>query len=104
MASDFSESGVGNSDNLPEMDLSYLGGNGYTAVSELMRAMILRTIEDLQSGSELREEAMEYLMSDDDEYILSFISICRYFGFDPAKTRDAIINAKSRIRTRRRAA
>ncbi len=104
MASDFSDSGVGNSDNLPEMDLSYLGGNGYTAVSELMRAMILRTIEDLQSGSELREEALEYLMSDDDEYILSFISICRHFGFDPVKTRDAIINAKSRIRTRRRAA
>ncbi len=104
MAFDFTESSVGSSDKLPEMDLAYLGGNGYSAVSELMRAMILRTIEDLQSGSELREEALEYLMSDDDEYILSFISICRYFGFDPEKTRYAIINAKSRIRTRRRAA
>jgi hypothetical protein len=104
VAFDFTESNVGSSDKLPEMDLAYLGGNGYTAVSELMRAMILRTIEDLQSGSELREEALEYLMSDDDEYILSFISICRYFGFDPEKTRYAILNAKSRIRTRRRAA
>ena len=104
MAFDFTESGVGSSDKLPEMDLAYLGGNGYSAVSELMRAMILRTIEDLQSGSELREEALEYLMSDDDEYILSFISICRYFGFDPEKTRYAILNAKTKIRTRRRAA
>jgi hypothetical protein len=104
VAYDFTESGVSGSDKLPEMDLAHLGGNGYSAVSELMRAMILRTIEDLQSGSELREEAIEYLMSDDDEYVLSFISICRYFGFDPEKTRYAILNAKSRIRTRRRAA
>jgi hypothetical protein len=86
------------------MDLAYLGGKGYTAVSELMRAMILRTIEDLSSGPELRHEALEYLMSDDEEYILSFVSICRYFGFDPVKTRYAIINAKAKIRTRRRAA
>ncbi len=104
MAFDFTESNVGSSDRLPEMDLAYLGGGGYSAVSELMRAMILRTIEDLQSGPELRQEALDYLMADDDEYILSFTSICRYFGFDPEKTRYAIINAKTRIRTRRRAA
>ncbi len=104
MAFDFTESSVGSSDQLPEMDIAYLGGTGYTAVSELMRAMILRTIEDLQSGPELREEALNYLMSDEDEYILSFTSICRYFSFDPEKTRYAILNAKSRIRTRRRAA
>jgi hypothetical protein len=104
VAFNYTESAVGNSDRLPEMDLAYLGGKGYTAVSELMRAMILRTIEDLQSGPELRAEALEYLMSDDEEYILSFNSICRYFGFDPEKTRYAILNAKSRIRTRRRAA
>ncbi|MEY4700199.1 MAG: hypothetical protein RL326_386, partial [Pseudomonadota bacterium] len=54
MAFNYTESAVGNSDRLPEMDLAYLGGKGYTAVSELMRAMILRTIEDLQSGPELR--------------------------------------------------
>jgi len=61
-------------------------------------------IEDLQSGPELRQEALDYLMSDEDEYVLSFMSICRYFGFDPVKTRYAILNAKARIRTRRRAA
>jgi hypothetical protein len=95
---------VSNSDNLPEMDLAYLGGKGYSAVSELMRAMILRTIEDLNAGGELREEALVYLMDEDEEYVFSFNSICRYFGFDPEKTRYAIVNAKSRIRTRRRAA
>ena len=104
VAFDFTESNVGNSDRLPEMDQAYLDGRGYSAVSELMRAMILRTIEDLQSGPELRQEALDYLMTDDEEYVLSFGSICRYFGFDPDKTRYAILNAKSRIRTRRRAA
>lgn len=104
MAFNFTESFVGSSDRLPEMDLAYLDGKGYTAVSELMRAMILRTIEDLQSGPELRQEALDYLMNEDEDYILSFNSICRYFSFDPDKTRYAILNAKSRIRTRRRAA
>ena len=86
------------------MDIAYLDAQGYSALSELMRAMILRTIEDLQSGGELREEAIQYLMTEDEEYVLSFTSICRHFGFDPQKTRDAILNAKSRIKTRRRAA
>jgi hypothetical protein len=95
---------VSSSDRLPEMDIAYLDAQGYSALSELMRAMILRTIEDLQSGGELREEALQYLMTDDEEYVLSFTSICRHFGFNPEKTRDAILNAKSRIRTRRRAA
>jgi hypothetical protein len=104
VAFDFTESNVGDSDRLPEMDIAYLDRNGYSAVSELMRAMILRMIEDLQSGPELRQEALDYLMSDEDEYVLSFMSICRYFGFDPVKTRYAILNAKARIRTRRRAA
>jgi len=98
------ESTVSSSDRLPEMDLAYFGGKGYTAVSELMRAMILRTVEDLNSGPELRQEALEYLMDEDEEYVLSFNSICRYFGFDPEKTRYAILNAKTKIRTRRRAA
>ncbi len=98
------ESTVSSSDRLPEMDLAYLTGKGYTAVSELMRAMILRTIEDLNSGPELREEAIAYLTDEDEEYVLSFNSICRYFGFDPEKTRYAILNAKTKIRTRRRAA
>ncbi len=42
------ESNVSDSNRLPEMDAAYLEGKGYTAVSELMRAMILRTIEDIQ--------------------------------------------------------
>ncbi len=100
----YTEFSVSSSDRLPEMDIAYIDAQGYSGLSELMRAMILRTIEDLQSGGELRNEAIEYLMTEDDEYVLSFTSICRHFGFDPEKTRHAILHAKSRIRTRRRAA
>lgn len=113
MLNAYTEYTVSNSERLPQMDQAYDPGKGYSAISELMRAIILRTIEDIQQGGELRDEALAYLAGDDnddgeeendDEYIFSFASICRYLGLDPAKTRDAILNAKARIKTRRRAA
>ena len=89
---------------LPQMDSAYLLGNGYTALSELMRAMILRTVDDYNSGGELCAEAIAYMEDEDEEYILSFRAICKHMGIDPDKTRYAIMNAKHRISTRRRAA
>ena len=86
------------------MDLAFMGGNGYDPVNELMRAIILRTIEDLNSSGEFYQEALDYLMDDDDDYIFSFKAICKHIGFDPAKTRFAILNADHKISTRRRAA
>ncbi len=91
-------------DGLPQMDLAYMGGNGYDPVNELMRAIILRTIEDLNSTGELYQEALDYLMNDEEEYIFSFKAICKHIGFDPEKTRFAILNADHKISTRRRAA
>lgn len=75
-----------------------------TAESELMRAIILRAIEDYKSTGELHDAAVQYLNDEDEEYVFSFVSICRYLGFDPARTRDGIINADRKISTRRRAA
>lgn len=92
-------------DKLPQMDMSYNGGKGWTALSELMRAIILRTIEDYNSSGELRQEAIAYMCDEEEEdYIFSFIAICRHFGLDPGKTRTAIMHATHRISTRRRAA
>ena len=105
---------------LPQMD-SVLGtGKGYDPIHELMRAMILRAIEDFNSGGELREDALNYFYAEEneasdnenndefegeeDEYVLSFAFICRHLGMDPEKTRHSIINATHRISTRRRAA
>lgn len=105
MSSEFkSESNVSNSDSLPQIDMAYDLGKGYDPVCELMRAIILRTIEDFNSGGELKAEALEYLFDEEEEYIFSFNAICRYLSFDPQKTRDAIIYATRRISTRRRAA
>ena len=89
---------------LPSMDMSYLGGNGYDPVHELMRAIILRAIEDYNSNGEFHYEAVDYFNDDEEDHIFSFQFICRQLGLDPEKTRYAIFNAKHRISTRRRAA
>jgi len=89
---------------LPQMDMSYHGGNGYDPMHELMRAIILRAIDDYNSTGELHDEAIEYLFSEEEEYIFSFRAICKHLGFDPGKTRHMIMNATHRISTRRRAA
>jgi hypothetical protein len=95
---------VSASDKMPQMDAAYDLGSGYVAENELMRAIILRTIEDFKSGGELRDMAIMYMLDPDEEYIFSFRFICRYLGFDPEKTSGAIMNATHRISTRRRAA
>ena len=87
---------------LPRMDDNYAGNHGYQPVSELMRAIILRTIEDFNSGGEFKEEALSYMFDQDEEYVFSFFSICDHFGIDAPKTRSSIINATHRISTRRR--
>ena len=92
------------SESLPQMDPAYLLGNGYDALNELMRAMILRAVEDFNSGGELQEEAIAYMEDADEEYILSFRAICKHLNMDPDKTRYAITHATHRISTRRRAA
>ncbi len=72
------------------------------SVSELMRAMILRTIEDFNSCQRLKVKAIEYMNNEDDDYVLSFRAICKYFGMDPVKTRRAIMYPETKISTRRR--
>lgn len=89
---------------LPQIDMSYDPGKGYNAITELMRAIILRVVEDIKSGGLLREEAVAYMDDPDDDYIFSFLSICNYLGFDPAAVRYQILYSKRRISTRRRAA
>jgi hypothetical protein len=100
MQSDYCSGGNGR---VPQIDLSLRGGGGYNPLSELMRAIILRVIDDYNTRGELRDEAVAYLEDPEEEYIFSFISICRHFSIDPSKTRQRIMSAEQRIRTRRRA-
>ena len=95
---------MSSSESLPQMDAAYLLGTGYDSVNELMRAIILRTIEDYNSGGEFYDEAMAYMSDEEEEYIFSFRAICKHLGMDPDKTRYAVMNATHRISTRRRAA
>jgi hypothetical protein len=97
---DFFESSSGNTA-IVQIDAE-VAHCGCDSVSELMRAMILRTIEDFNSCERLKVKAIEYMYREDDDYVLSFQSICKHFGMDPVKTRRAIMNATSRISTRRR--
>lgn len=99
-----SELTVASSDKLPQMDTSHYFGRGWTGLSELMRAIILRTVDDYNSSGELKVEALEYMEDTEEEYIFSFRAICHHLDLDPDKTREAIINPKHRISTRRRAA
>lgn len=97
---------------MPQNDPAYEVGKSYDPVSELMRAIILRAIEDYNSGGELRKDAIDYMFgktgdkiyyeNEDDQYIFSFPEICKSLGMDPAKTRNAIMNATHKISTRRR--
>lgn len=103
MAVSSSDNNSGGNDRLPQMDLSHDSGRGYDPLNELMRAIILRLIDDYNSGGELQTEALEYLEDEDDEYLFSFRSICLHLGLDPEKTRHLIKFPTHRIRTRRRA-
>jgi hypothetical protein len=94
---------VGN-ERLPQVDEALIGGRGYDPMHELMRAVILRTVDDYNSTGEFHDEAVDYMFSEEEEYIFSFRAICKHLGIDPDKTRHAIMNATHRISTRRRAA
>ena len=92
---------------MPQWDSAYLDNQGYNSLNELMRAIILRTVDDFHSGGEFHQEALDYLNDENEEnedYIFSFKFICKHLGLDPEKTRHAIIYAKHKIGTRRRTA
>lgn len=85
------------------MERGTSSSGSYNPLSELMRAIILRVIDDYATGGELQQEAAEYLESEEEDYIFSFRAICRHFGFNVDLTRQHIISPKEKIRTRRRA-
>ncbi len=97
---------------LSQQDPAYTTDKGYDPVCELMRAIILRTVDDYNAGGDYKKEAIDYMFdktgdkifydNEDDQYIFSFSAICKHLELDPAKTRFAIMNAEHKISTRRR--
>ena len=91
-------------DLIPKIDSSFEPGRPHDPMSELMRSIILRAIDDLRSGGELHVEALKYFNDENGDYVFSFVSICDHFGLDPKLTRKIVLRDSSRISTRRRAA
>ena len=93
----------GEGSRLPQMTGGVTCEATYSPLSELMRAIILRVVDDFNAGHEFRAEAIEYMADEDEDYIFSFLNICAHFSLDPMKTRQNIMYPPHRIATRRRA-
>lgn len=95
---------MGAADRMPQIDGGLIEGRGYNPESELMRAIILRAVEDFRSHGLHFDDAKAFFEDEDEDYLFSFVSICRFLGFNPEKTREQIFHSERRISTRRRAA
>lgn len=93
---------------IPHVDLGHEPNSTVNPLGELMRAMVLRVVDDVRAGGEFREDALAYMdeASDDegDDYVLSFRNVAAYLGVCPQRLRAAILDPNRSISTRRRAA
>lgn len=94
---------------MPHVDLGHESSSVVNPLGELMRAMVLRVVDDVRAGGELRDDALAYMdeAPDDesgDDYVLSFRNVAAYLGVCPQRLRAAIIDPERSISTRRRAA
>jgi len=87
---------------VPSPDAAYEFGPAYVPENELMRAIILRAIEDFQQGGQHMEDAKVFFEDEDEDYVFSFRAICHTLHIDPDKMREKIYNRTKRISTRRR--
>ncbi|MCX7952188.1 MAG: hypothetical protein N2654_00940 [Deltaproteobacteria bacterium] len=78
-------------------------------LAELMRAVILKAIDDLRNGGEYAEDAkmffLEYHLDDPYSHPFSFTSICTYLGLNAEMLRARIFQClenNHRVSTRRR--
>ena len=51
----------------------------------LLRAIILTAMSDLNRQGEAQREATEFFLSEDESYIFSFVSICNHLEIDPKR-------------------
>lgn len=49
---------------------------------KLLTAIILRAVHDYHLTGPSRDQALDYLLSDEDDYIFSFRSVCSYLEVD----------------------
>lgn len=56
-----------------------------TPEKNLLRAILLGALHDLKKTVEEQKRATEFLLSPEDDYVFSFLSICDYLKIDPHK-------------------
>ncbi len=54
-----------------------------TPERNLMRAILKIAMDDLRKSGELHRDARAYVLSNDDDYLYSFISICAHLNVCP---------------------
>jgi hypothetical protein len=57
------------------------------AERKLMRAILRSAIEDLKRSGEPYRQARKYFLSNDEDYLFSFICICNHLGICPVTIR-----------------
>lgn len=53
----------------------------------LMRAILRSVMDDIKKSGEPYREAKKYILSDDDTYVFSFVSVCHHLGLCPRTIR-----------------
>lgn len=61
----------------------HVGHDPATPERNLMRAILKIAMDDLQKSGELYRDARAYVLSDDDHYLYSFLSICSHLNVCP---------------------
>ena len=56
----------------------------------LMRAVLKSAMDDMTRRGEARRDARLFFTSDDDDYLLSFVSICRHLALCPHTIRELV--------------
>lgn len=71
----------------------YTAFDGYSHFDEaeaernLMRAIIQTIMDDMRKEGEPRRNAMRYIRDNEEDYLFSFISICRHLNLCPRTIR-----------------
>lgn len=50
----------------------------------LLAAMLLYALNDVNKSGTLKDEALEYLLNPDEDYVFSFRSVCNLLNVDPS--------------------
>ena len=57
----------------------------YVPERGLLRAVLVNAIADLKRPGDFKRKATEFFLSNEDDYIFSFQSICSYLNIDPTQ-------------------